>query len=55
VYGSDELFKIHQRSKHLAAERIFVIVVEFLKSQQVEFLSNLCWKPYRGVEMYEEL
>jgi hypothetical protein len=29
----------------LAARRICITIIEFLKSQQVEFLSNLCWKP----------
>jgi hypothetical protein len=28
----------------LLGEFVFA-VVEFLKSQQVEFMSNLCWKP----------
>jgi hypothetical protein len=27
--------------------------IEFLWFQQVDFLSNLCWNPWRGVERLE--
>jgi hypothetical protein len=38
----------------LLGEFVFA-AVEFLKSQQEELLSNLCWKHLRGVERPEEL
>jgi hypothetical protein len=38
----------------LLGEFVFA-VVEFLRSQQADFMSNLCWNPWRGVEKIDRL
>jgi hypothetical protein len=53
--GVTSCSKFIQEACVLVVGKICVAVVEFLKSQQVEFLSNLCWKPWRGVERPEGL
>jgi hypothetical protein len=47
--------KFVKGSTRFVAGRICVAVVEFLRSQQVVFLSNLCLKPWKGVERPEGL
>jgi hypothetical protein len=42
-------------SVEFVAGKIRVTIVKFLRSQEVEFFSNLCWKPQRGVERPEGL
>jgi hypothetical protein len=41
VPGSNMLFEIHQGSTCFATGKILVATIEFVRSQQVEFLSNL--------------
>jgi len=47
--------KFIQGSMNFSARRIRVEVVEFLRSQQVEFLSNLYWKIWTRVERFKGL
>jgi hypothetical protein len=42
--------KFIQGAYVLAVGQICVAAVKFSKPQQVEFMSNLSWKPWRGVE-----
>jgi len=48
--GETSFSKFIQEACVLVGGWICVAVVKFLKSQQIEFLPNLCWKPGRGVE-----
>jgi hypothetical protein len=48
--GATSCSKFIQEASVLDVGQICVAIVEFLKSRQVEFVSNLFWKPWRGVE-----
>jgi hypothetical protein len=53
--GATICLKFIQGACVLVIGLICVAVVEFLKFEQVELFSNMCWSPWRGMEIPEGL